>query len=121
MLNQITLMGRITADPELRYTQAQTPVTSFSIACERDLTSKLTGQRETDFIDIVAWKNVGEFVSKFFKKGMMIAISGRLQIREWRDKDDKIHRNAEVVADNVYFAESRKKESSEDKDNSLPF
>jgi len=108
MLNHITLMGRLTRDPELRYTQTGTGVASFSIAVERDFGSREGGERQTDFIDIVAWRNTAEFVSKYFVKGQLVAVSGRLQIRDWQDKDGNKRRSAEVVADNVYFAESKK-------------
>lgn len=114
MLNHITLMGRLTRDPELRYTQAGTPVASFSLAVERDFSSRDGGERQTDFIDCVAWRQTGEFVSKYFSKGNMAAVSGRLQIRDWVDRDNNKRRSAEVVVDNVYFCESKKsRESSE--------
>lgn len=106
MLNHITLMGRLTRDPELRYTQSQTPVASFTLAVDRDIAGQ-DGTRQTDFIDIVAWRGTAEFVSKFFAKGKMAAVSGTLQIREWTDKNNNKRRNAEVVANNVYFCESK--------------
>ena len=108
MLNQITIMGRLTRDPELRYTQSQIPVASFSVAVDRDYSPKDGGERQTDFIDCVAWRSTGEFVNKYFQKGSMIIVSGRLQIRPWQDKDGNKRRSAEVVADNVYFGESRR-------------
>lgn len=108
MLNQITLMGRLTRDPELRRTQTGTAVASFTLAVDRDFSSRDGGDRQTDFIDIVAWRNTAEFVSKYFFKGQLAAVSGRLQIREWTDKEGGKRRSAEVVADNVYFAESKK-------------
>jgi len=108
MLNHITLMGRLTRDPELRYTPSGTAVASFSLAVERDFASREGGERQTDFIDIVAWRNTAEFVSKYFVKGQLTAVSGRLQIRDWQDKEGNKRRSAEVVADNVYFAESKK-------------
>ena len=108
MLNHIILMGRLTKDPELRYTQSQTPVVSFTLAVERDFGGKDGGEKETDFIDIVAWKNTATFVSKYFAKGRMAAVSGRLQIRDWTDKDGNKRRSAEVVADSVYFCESKR-------------
>lgn len=108
MLNHITLMGRLTRDPELRYTQSGTPVASFTLAVDRDFASKENGERPTDFIDVVAWRQTGEFVSKFFTKGSMAVVSGRLQIREWQDKEGNKRRSAEVVADNVYFGESKR-------------
>jgi single-strand DNA-binding protein len=108
MLNHITLMGRLTRDPELRYTQTGTAVASFSLAVDRDFASKDGGEKQTDFIDIVAWRQTGEFVSKYFAKGAMAVVSGRLQIRDWQDKEGNKRRNAEVVADNIYFGESKK-------------
>lgn len=107
-LNQIVLMGRMTRDPELRYTQSQTPVVSFALAVDRDFTEK--GQeRKTDFIDCVAWRGTAEFVSKYFQKGSMVALTGRLQTRDYTDKDGHKRKVAEVVADHVYFAESKRK------------
>lgn len=114
MLNHITLMGRLTRDPELRYTQSGTPVASFSLAVDRDFASKEGGEKATDFIDIVAWRQTGEFVSKFFTKGSMAVVSGRLQMREWQDKEGNKRRSAEVVADNVYFGESKRSGGSTD-------
>lgn len=108
MLNHIVLMGRLTRDPELRRTQTGIPVASFSLAVERDFAEKATGQRSTDFIDIVAWRNTAEFVSKYFTKGRMAVVEGRLQIRDWQDRDGNKRRTAEVVADNVYFGDSRR-------------
>ena len=113
MLNHITVMGRLTRDPELRRTQAGTPVASFSIACDRDFKDKATGERITDFIDVVAWRSTGEFVSKYFTKGRMAVVSGHLQIRGWTDKEGNKRRSAEVVADNVYFGDSKTKEEQE--------
>ncbi len=112
MLNHINLMGRLTRDPELRYTQSGTAVASFSIAVDRDFNSRDGGERQTDFIDIVAWRHTGEFVSKYFTKGSMCVVSGRLQIRDWQDKDGNKRRTAEVVAENVYFGESKKSAES---------
>lgn len=107
MLNHITVMGRLTRDPELRMTQSQTPVTSFTVAVDRDYGAK--GQeKETDFIDCVAWRHTAEFVSKYFSKGRMAVVSGRLQIRGWEDRDGNKRRSAEIVADNVYFGDSKK-------------
>ena len=103
MLNHIVVMGRLTRDPELRYTQSQTPV-----AVDRDFSSRETGERQTDFIDCVAWRSTAEFVSKYFQKGSMAAVSGRLQIRDWTDRDGGKRRSAEIVADNVYFGESKR-------------
>ena len=108
MLNHITVMGRLTHDPELRKTQAGVPVASFSIACDRDFKDKATGERATDFIDIVAWRSTGEFASKYLAKGRMAVVSGRLQLRDWTDKEGNKRRSAEVVADNIYFGDSKK-------------
>ena len=108
MLNQIIIMGRLTRDPELRRTGSGLAVASFSVAVERDFPNKTTGEREVDFIDCVAWRQTGEFVSKWFTKGAMIVVSGRLQIRSWTDKDGNKRTTAEVVAENVYFGESKK-------------
>ena len=108
MLNHIVIMGRLTRDPELRRTGSGIAVTSFSVAVERDFGNRDGGERETDFIDCVAWRQTGEFVSKYFTKGSMIVVSGRLQIRGWTDKDGNKRRSAEVVADNVYFGESKR-------------
>lgn len=108
MLNHIVIMGRLTRDPELRHTGTGTAVASFSLAVDRDFSSKETGERAVDFIDVVAWRGTGEFVSKWFTKGQMAAVSGRLQIRDWTDKDGGKRRSAEIVADNVYFADSKK-------------
>lgn len=107
MLNHIVLMGRLTRDPELRRTGSGTAVASFSLAVERDYAPQ--GQdRETDFIDVVAWRSTAEFVDKYFTKGQMAVVSGRLQIRSWTDKEGNKRRTAEVVADNVYFGEPKR-------------
>ena len=103
MLNHITIMGRLTRDPELRRTGSGIAVASFSVAVDRDFGKNENGEKETDFIDCVAWRQTGEFVSKYFTKGSMIVVSGRLQVRSWTDKDGNKRRTAEVVADNVYF------------------
>ena len=108
MLNRIILMGRLTRDPELRHTQAGTPVASFSLAVDRDFKSRDGGERATDFIDIVAWRATAEFVSKYFTKGRMAVVEGRLQLRDWTDRDGNKRRSAEVVADNVYFGDSKR-------------
>ena len=108
MLNHITIMGRLTRDPELRRTGSGIAVASFSLAVDRDFSPKDGGERETDFIDCVAWRQTGEFVSKYFTKGRMAVVSGRLQIRSWTDKDGNKRRTAEVVADNVYFGDSKR-------------
>ena len=108
MLNHITIMGRLTRDPELRRTGSGIAVASFTLAVDRDFGKNDNGERETDFIDCVAWRQTGEFVSKYFTKGRMAVVSGRLQIRSWNDKDGNKRRTAEVVADNVYFGDSRR-------------
>ena len=108
MLNHIVLMGRLVRDPELRRTQAGVPVTTFRIAVDRDFGNRETGEREADFIDVVAWRQTGEFVSKYFAKGRMAVVSGRLQIRKWTDNQGNKRYNAEVVADNVYFGDSKR-------------
>ena len=108
MLNHITIMGRLTRDPELRRTGSGIAVASFTVAVDRDFGGRDGGERETDFIDCVAWRQTGEFVSKYFTKGRMIVVSGRLQIRSWTDKDGNKRRTAEVVADNCYFGDSKR-------------
>ena len=108
MLNHITIMGRLTRDPELRRTGSGIAVASFTLAVDRDFSPRDGGERETDFIDCVAWRQTGEFVSKYFTKGRMAVVSGRLQIRSWTDKDGNKRRTAEVVADNVYFGDSKR-------------
>ena len=105
MLNHITIMGRLTRDPELRRTGSGVAVASFTIACDRDFGQN--GQKETDFSDVTAWRNTAEFVDKYFNKGRMAVVSGRLQIRSWTDKDGNKRKSAEVVADNVYFGDSK--------------
>ena len=112
MLNHIVLMGRLTRDPELRYTGSNVPVASFSIAVDRDFGRGENGEKQTDFINVSAWRQTGEFVSKYFTKGSMIVVSGRLQIRNWNDKDGNKRRSAEVVADNIYFGESKRSAES---------
>ena len=108
MLNHIVIMGRLARDPELRRTGSGVAVTSFTLAVDRDFAPKDGGERETDWIDCVAWRQTGEFVSKYFTKGRMAVVSGRLQIRTWTDKDGNKRRSAEVVADNVYFGDSKR-------------
>ena len=108
MLNHITIMGRLTRDPELRRTGSGVAVASFTVAVDRDFGGRDGGEKETDFIDCVAWRQTGEFVSKYFTKGRMIVVSGRLQIRSWTDKDGNKRRTAEVVADNCYFGDSKR-------------
>ncbi|MEG1790550.1 MAG: single-stranded DNA-binding protein [Oscillospiraceae bacterium] len=113
MLNHIVIMGRLTRDPDLRYTQSQTPVASFRLAVDRDFQPKDGGEKQTDFIDVVAWRQTGEFVSKYFTKGSMAVVSGRLQMREWTDKENNKRISAEIVADNVYFGETKRREGGE--------
>ena len=110
MLNHITIMGRLTRDPEIRYTQSQTPVASFTLAVDRDFGGRDGGEKQTDFIDCVAWRQTAEFVSKYFTKGSMAVVSGRLQIRDWTDREGGKRRSAEVVVDNMYFGESRRRD-----------
>ena len=108
MLNHIVIMGRLTRDPELRRTGSGIAVTSFTVAVDRDFGKNENGEKETDFIDCVAWRQTGEFVSKYFTKGRMAVVSGRLQIRSWTDKEGNKRRTAEVIADNVYFGDSKR-------------
>ena len=107
MLNKIVLMGRLTKDPEMRHTGSGTPVASFTLAVDRDFKNQ-SGEKETDFIDIVAWRNTAEFVSKYFAKGRMAVVEGRLQIRDWTANDGSKRKSAEVIAENVYFGDSKK-------------
>lgn len=107
MLNRITIMGRLVRDPELRSTNTGTPVASFTIACDRDFKNG-DGGKDTDFIDIVAWRKTAEFVTQYFSKGRMAVVEGRLQIREWKDKDGGNRRTAEIVAENIYFGDSKR-------------
>ena len=120
MLNHITIMGRLTRDPEIRYTQSQTPVTSFTLAVDRDFGGRDCGEKQTDFIDCVAWRQTAEFVSKYFTKGSMAVVSGRLQIRDWTDRDGGKRRNAEVVVDNIYFGESKRRDGGDVRSESRP-
>ena len=112
MLNHIVIMGRLTRDPELRTTQSGVSVTSFTVAVDRDFGGRDGGERQTDFIDCVAWRQTGEFVSKYFHKGSMIVVSGRLQSRKWQDRDGNNRTSWEINADNVYFGESRRDSDS---------
>ncbi len=112
MLNHITIMGRLTRDPELRRTGSGIAVASFTVAVDRDFAPKDGGERGTDFINCVAWRQTGEFISKYFSKGSMIVVSGRLQMRNWTDKDGNKRVAAEVIADNVYFGESKRSSDS---------
>ena len=117
MLNRIVILGRLTRDPELSATQAGVSVTSFSVAVDRDFGGRDGGERQTDFIDCVAWRSTGEFVSKYFHKGSMIVVSGRLQSRKWQDREGNNRTNWEINADNVYFGESRRDGDSNRGDN----
>ena len=109
MLNKIFIMGRLTADPELRRTQSGTPVASFTVAVDRDFKSQ-NGEKETDFIPVVAWRQTGEFVGRYFTKGRMAVVEGRLQNRNWTDRDGNKRTTSEIVADQVYFGDSKKDE-----------
>ena len=106
MLNHITAAGRLTKDPELRRTQNGVAVASFTIACDRDI-KDASGNKQTDFIDCVAWRNTAEFVDKYFTRGRMVIVSGRLQMREWPDKNGNKRRNTEILAESVYFGDSK--------------
>lgn len=108
MLNHIVIMGRLARDPELHHTQNGTPVASFRLAVDRDYKDKATGERATDWIDVVAWRATAEFVSRYFAKGRMAVVEGRLQMRDWTDKDGHRRTTAEVVAENVYFGDSKR-------------
>ncbi len=110
MLNKIFIMGRLTRDPELRRTQGGNAVTSFALAVDRDFKSA-DGTKETDFIDVVAWRSTAEFVSKYFSKGRMAIVEGRLQMRDWTDKEGNKRRSAELVADNIYFGDSKREDA----------
>lgn len=109
MLNKAILMGRLTADPELRHTQSNIPVTSFTLAVDRSFGK----EKQTDFLDIVAWRNTAEFVSKWFSKGMLVAVSGRMQTRIWEDKQGNKRKTTEVVADEVFFSEGKRGQEEE--------
>ncbi len=137
MLNKIIIQGRMTRDPELRRTGSGIAVTSFTLAVDRDIANKETGEKEVDFIECVALRNAGEFAAKYFAKGSMAVVSGRLQIRSWTDKDGNKRKTAEVMAENIYFADSKKENTQsagsyatssannfaviEDEDQQLPF
>lgn len=107
MLNKVVMMGRLTRDPELRHTQSGNSVASFTLACDRDFAAQ-GAEKETDFVDIVAWRNTAEFVSKYFTKGRMAVVTGRLQIRNWEDKDGNKRKTAEIVAESIYFGDSKR-------------
>lgn len=108
MLNRIVIMGRLTRDPELRHTPQGTAVATFTLAVDRDFKSKDSGEKATDFIDVVAWRQTAEFASRYLTKGRMAVAEGRLQLRDWTDKEGGKRRSAEVVADNIYFADSKR-------------
>lgn len=108
MLNKIFIMGRLTRDPELRSTNSGTHVATFSLAVDRDFKDKTTGEKATDFIDVVAWRQTAEFVSRYFTKGRMAVVEGRLQMRDWQDKNGNKRRSAEVIADQIYFGDSKR-------------
>ena len=116
MLNHIVLMGRLTRDPELRRTGNGIAVASFTLACDRDYQTKDSDKKETDFIDVVAWRSTAEFAAKYFSKGRVAVVSGRLQIRDWTDKEGSKRRSAEVVADSVYFGDSKKDGASDSRE-----
>lgn len=114
MLNQCNIMGRLVRDPELRRTQAGIPVVSFSLAVERDIPNRETGERGVDFIDVVAWRQTAEFVSKYFSKGRMAMVSGRLQMRQWTDDQGNKRTKLEIKANNVYFGDSKREGSPDE-------
>lgn len=116
MLNKIILMGRLTRDPEVKQTQSGAPVANFALAVDRDFANKTTGEKETDFIDVICWRHTAEFVSKYFSKGRMAVVTGRLQVRHWEDKDGNKRKTAEVVADDVYFGDSKRTEGNDTAD-----
>ena len=120
MLNRIIIMGRLVRDPELRTTQSGTSVTSFTLAVDRDFKDKDSGEKGVDFIAVVSWRATAEFVCKYFAKGRMAIAEGRLQIREWKDKDGNNRRTAEIVAENVYFGDSKPSEGGNATNNSAP-
>lgn len=122
MLNKIILMGRLGRDPEVRYTQSGTPVASFSLAVDRDFVDQATGRRPTDWIEVAAWNAKAKFVQQYFRKGQLAVVEGRLQIRDWTDKEGAKRRTAEVVADQLYFAGAKTAPPSEDNadERSLP-
>ena len=117
MLNHIVIMGRLTRDPELRYTQSQTPVASFTLAVDRNFTSRDSGEKQTDFIDCVAWRSTAEFISKYFAKGSMAVVSGRLQIRDWVDKENNKRRNSEIIVEEIFFGDSKRRDADSPADN----
>lgn len=119
MLNHVTIMGRLTHEPELRRTQSGTAVCSFSLAVDRDFKNQ-DREKGTDFLDVVAWRNLADFVSKYFIKGRMAIVEGRIQVRDWQDKDGGKRRSYEIIADNVYFGDSKKNDAAADVDADEP-
>lgn len=113
MLNHITINGRLTGNPVLRMTQNQTPVATFTVACERDYTPKGGGKREVDFLDVVAWGERANFVDKYFTKGSAVIVDGRLEMRDWTDNSGNKRRSAEINASQIYFGESKRQESND--------
>lgn len=113
MLNRICIMGRITRDLELRRTQDGTAVTSFTVAVDDDFKSKATGEKKTYFLDVVAWRQAAEFVCQYLGKGRMVVVEGKLTVRDWTDKDGNKRRNAEIIADNIYFGDSKRNDATE--------
>lgn len=120
MLNHIILMGRLTRDPELRHTQSGTAVASFTLAVDRDFKAKNTGEKATDFIECVAWKNTADFIASYFSKGRMAVVEGRLQTRDWTDKEGNKRKSSEVIVDSVYFGDSKKETGGNAQDYSTP-
>ena len=113
MLNRICIMGRITRDLELRRTQDGTSVTSFTVAVDDDFKSKATGEKKTYFLDVVAWRQTAEFVCQYLGKGRMVVVEGKLTVRDWTDNDGNKRRNAEIIADNIYFGDSKRADATE--------
>lgn len=113
MLNRICIMGRITRDLELRRTQDGTAVTSFTVAVDDDFKNKATGEKKTYFLDVVAWRQSAEFVCQYFGKGRMVVVEGKLTVRDWKDKDGNKRRNAEIIAENIYFGDSKRNDATE--------
>lgn len=114
MLNKVILQGRLCQNPELRHTQSGTAVTSFTLAVDRDSKNRETGERPVDFIDCVAWRNTAEFAANYFSKGRMAVVEGRLQIRDWTDKDGNKRKSAEVLVGSLYFGDSKNSTGKED-------
>lgn len=119
MLNRVIIMGRFVRDPELWRTQSGVPKTNFTLAVDRDFKDRQTGERDTDFIDCVAWRNTADYVCKYFSKGRMATVEGSLQIREWKDKEGNNRRSAEVIVENIYFADSKRNEGAQHQENTF--